>query len=125
MKAIIIPIAALGLALASCSDDKATQPTAAFTVDANRVEVNQSVTVRFTGNADNVVVFPGDQGQDYDLIKENNTGLVVNKGLFTYAYSTPGTYKMVAWQRTMPTKACRCCPTPARRGSESSTMPPK
>lgn len=95
MKAIIIPIAALGLALASCSDDKATQPTAAFTVDANRVEVNQSVTVRFTGNADNVVVFPGDQGQDYDLIKENNTGLVVNKGLFTYAYSTPGTYKMV------------------------------
>lgn len=95
MKSYIIPIAALSLLAASCSDEKATQPTAAFTIDANVVEVNQSVTLHFTGNAENVVVFPGDNSQDYDLINENNTGLVVNKGLFTYAYSTPGTYKMV------------------------------
>ena len=86
---------ACGVLMASCSDEKATQPTAAFTVDTNKLNINESLTVHFTGNADNVVIFPGDAGQDYDLIKENNTGLVVNKGLFTYAYSTPGVYKMV------------------------------
>ena len=95
MKSYIIAFLACGLMMASCSDEKATQPTAAFSVDASELSVNQSVTVHFTGNADNVVIFPGDSGQDYELRNENNTGLVVNKGLFTYAYSTPGLYKMV------------------------------
>ena len=95
MKSYIIAFLACGLMMASCSDEKATQPTAAFSVDASELSVNESVTVHFTGNAENVVIFPGDSGQDYELINENNTGLVVNKGLFTYAYSTPGLYKMV------------------------------
>ncbi len=95
MKTYIIPIAIFALALASCTEEKAIQPTAAISVDTNKVNINESVTVRFTGAADNVVIFPGDAGQDYELINESNSGLVVNKGLFSYSYTTPGVYKMV------------------------------
>lgn len=95
MKKYISLTAIMALALVSCSEEKALQPTAAISVDTKKVNINESVTVRFTGAADNVVMFPGDSGQDYELINENNTGLVVNKGLFTYAYTTPGVYKMV------------------------------
>lgn len=95
MKKYISLTAIMALALVSCSEEKALQPTAAISVDTKKVNINESVTIRFTGAADNVVMFPGDSGQDYELINENNTGLVVNKGLFTYAYTTPGVYKMV------------------------------
>lgn len=85
----------LAFAMTACSDEEVAQPKAAIELDKNTAEINESVTLRFTGSADNVVVFPGDEGQDYELVSEGNSGLVVNKGLFTYAYSTPGVYKLV------------------------------
>ncbi len=90
-----IPLLALALVMAACSDEVAEQPRAAIELDKNIAEINESLVMRFTGSADNVVVFPGDEGQDYERLSEGNSGLVVNKGLFTYAYSTPGTYKLV------------------------------
>lgn len=87
--------AAFGAMFASCSEQVATQPTAAIAVEGNEFEVNESMTLHFTGTADNVVVYPGDKGHDYELRRESNTGLVVNKGLLTYAYTSPGVYKVV------------------------------
>ena len=95
MKSYIIPAFLIAAALTACSDEKATQPTASIAADSTTAEVNTSVTVHFTGEADNVVIFPGDESHDYELREESNTGLVVNKGLFTYSYSLPGIYKMV------------------------------
>lgn len=95
MKKYIMICMAASLMLASCDDEKATQPTAAISVDKNTLEVNESMTLHFTGDAENVVVFTGDTDHDYELRSESNYGLVVNKGVMTYSYSTPGTYKVV------------------------------
>lgn len=80
---------------ASCDDKEATQPTAAISVDKYVYDVNESMTLRFIGNADNVVVYPGDEKQDYELRDQSNSGLVVNRGLLTYAYEKPGIYHVV------------------------------
>lgn len=80
---------------ASCDDKEATQPVAAISVDKYVYDVNESMTLHFIGNADNVVVYPGDESQDYELRDQSNTGLVVNKGLLTYAYQKPGVYHVV------------------------------
>lgn len=85
----------LAIVMTACSDETAVKPVAAIELDKNIADINESLVMRFVGTADNVVVFPGDDGQDYERLAEGNSGLVVNKGLFTYAYSTPGTYKMV------------------------------
>lgn len=95
-KFIIISTFIAGLSVfSSCDNEKTTQPTASFDLDNDLLEVNQSLTFHFTGDADNVVVFPGDEDHDYNLLSDGNSGLVVNKGLFTYSYSTPGVYKVV------------------------------
>ena len=80
---------------ASCDNEEAAVPEAKIEIEKNPLEVNESMEVRFVGAADNVVVYPGDTGHDYDLRNESNSGLVVNKGLFTYSYTTPGIYKVV------------------------------
>lgn len=82
--------------LTSCDDETADKPIAAISVDRSTVAINESVTITFTGQADNVVVYTGDTDHDYELREESNTGLVVNKGILTYSYTLPGTYKMVA-----------------------------
>lgn len=91
----IMLLAGVAAMFASCDDKEATQPTAAISVDKYRYEVNESMQLRFIGNADNVVVFTGDETHDYELRTEANTGLVVNKGLLTYAYQKPGIYHVV------------------------------
>ena len=78
----IFLLAGAALLLASCEDETAEQPTAAISVDKYKYEVNESMTLRFIGNADNVVVYPGDQNHDYELRDQSNIGLVVNKGIF-------------------------------------------
>lgn len=83
------------IGISSCDNEDAAMPTAEIQIENNLLEVNQSMEVHFTGSADNVVVYPGDTDHDYELREESNSGLVVNKGLFTYAYSTPGVYKVV------------------------------
>lgn len=83
-------------AFTACNnEDEATQPTAAIKLDQSTYNINESMVLHFTGNAENVVVYPGDTGHDYELRDQSNTGLVVNKGLFTYAYTKPGIYKVV------------------------------
>lgn len=84
------------VAFTACNnEDEATQPSAAIRIEQESYNINESMTVHFTGNAENVVIYPGDTGHDYELREKSNTGLVVNKGLFTYAYSKPGVYKVV------------------------------
>ena len=91
----IMLLAGVAAMFASCDDKEATQPTAAISVDKYHYEVNESMQLRFIGNADNVVVYPGDETHDYELRAEANSGLVVNKGLLTYAYQKPGIYHVV------------------------------
>lgn len=91
----IFLLAGAALLLSSCEDETAEQPTAAISVDKTNYEVNESMTLHFVGNADNVVVFPGDNGHDYELRDQANSGLVVNKGIFTYSYRRPGVFKVV------------------------------
>ena len=91
----IMLLAGVAAMFASCDDKEATQPTAAISVDKYHYEVNESMQLRFIGNADNVVVYPGDENHDYELRTEANSGLVVNKGLLTYAYPKPGVYHVV------------------------------
>lgn len=96
-KYIFLLSLSIGVALGSCDDDldKASQPVARATVEEPTVEVNQSMVLHYQGTGDRVSVYPGDEGHDYELRDQGNSGLVVNKGIFTYSYSTPGTYKVV------------------------------
>lgn len=95
MKRYIFPLMAFSLIVASCADDKAEKPDSAISIDKTTLEINESMTVRFVGSADNVVVYPGDTDHDYELRDQSNYGLVVNKGRLSYSYSTPGIYKVV------------------------------
>lgn len=95
MRKYIFGLMATSLMMVSCDDETATQPVSAISVDKNTLEINESMTLHFIGDADNVVVYPGDTDHDYELRKESNTGLVVNKGVLTYSYTTPGIYKVV------------------------------
>ena len=81
----------------ACSDDDnvAPQPKAAISVEKLNYEINESMLLLFTGDAENVVVYTGDTDHDYEKRTESNYGLVVNKGRFTYAYEKPGIYHVV------------------------------
>ncbi len=91
----ILGLLVCAVAFTACEEDEATQPVAAVSVDKNLYNTNETMTVKFTGSAENVVIFPGDKDHDYELRDQSNTGLIVNKGLFTYAYQQPGTFKVV------------------------------
>ena len=78
-----------------CKEEEVRTPLAEITVNKTMFGINETMVINFTGVADQVVIFPGDDMQNYDFRKESNTGLVVNKNLFTYAYLVPGVYKVV------------------------------
>lgn len=96
-----------GLLLTGCTDDNipARTPEAQVTVSKTQLVINESMEIHFTGVADQVVVYTGDAGHDYyedgtyddpDGTHPNlREGLVMNKGLLTYSYSTPGTFRVV------------------------------
>lgn len=91
----------VAMLLASCSseDEQARTPVATIDIDKTTLVTNESMELHFTGVADQVVVFTGDEGHVYQEfghgdIKEN-TGIVVNKGLFTYSYAVPGVFHVV------------------------------
>ena len=70
-------------------------------VNKTLLSVNETMIIDFAGStADQIVVFPGDDMQNYDLRDKSNTGLVVNKKLFTYSYLAPGEYKVVCLAST-------------------------
>ncbi len=83
------------LFIISCEDDKAPTPLASITIDKLQLDINESMVIRFNGVADQAVVYTGDDMHKYELRDQSNTGFVVNKDLFTYAYTVPGTYKVV------------------------------
>lgn len=91
--------------LTSCSDEneEARTPQAIVTVSQTDLDINESMEVRFQGVADQVVVYTGDDSHDYSLRNESNTGFVMNKGLFTYSHSVPGTFKVVVLATTYDT----------------------
>ena len=91
--------------LTSCSDEneEARTPQAVVTVNQTVLDINESMVIHFQGVADQVVVYTGDESHDYSLRNESNTGFVVNKGLFTYSYSVPGTFKVVVLATTYDT----------------------
>ncbi|MDR2928810.1 MAG: DUF5017 domain-containing protein [Cytophagaceae bacterium] len=88
---------ATGIALfvISCEKEVAETPVASITINKTEFTINETMEINFTGVADQVTVFPGDNMQNYDLREQSNTGLVVNKKLFTYAYAVPGVFKVV------------------------------
>ncbi|WP_455587793.1 hypothetical protein [Bacteroides sp.] len=85
----------ISLLAVSCEDDTAMTPKAAMTINKNQLAINESMVINFTGVADQVVVYTGDDMHDYELREQSNTGFVVNKNLLTYSYTIPGTYKVV------------------------------
>ena len=83
------------LLFVACEDDTAQTPHAGITINKTTFTLNESMVINFTGTADQVVIYTGDDTHNYELRTQSNTGTVVNKGVFTYAYSVPGTYKVV------------------------------
>lgn len=89
----------------ACDEESAETPVAKVTVNKNQFSVNESMVINFTGYADQVVIYPGDDSHNYELREQSNTGFAVNKGLFTYSYASPGTYKVVCIASTHTEKA--------------------
>ncbi|MDR0505621.1 MAG: hypothetical protein LBH32_02225 [Dysgonamonadaceae bacterium] len=84
----------------SC-EETVKEPRLEASINKELLTVNESMIIDFSGSvADNIVVYPGDDMQNYDLRDKSNTGLVVNKKLFTYSYRTPGVYKVVCLAST-------------------------
>ena len=96
--------AALAL-LTACSDDnqEARTPVAQVAVDKQQLAVNESMTIRFNGVADQAVVYTGDKDHQYALRDSSNTAIVMNKGLLTYSYSVPGRFHVVCVASTYDT----------------------
>lgn len=92
----MISMLVTGAAMVACSDDDEVRtPVASVNVDHLSLHINESMSVTFDGVADQVVIYTGDEDHDYELRDEGNTGVVVNKNHFTYAYSNPGKFKAV------------------------------
>lgn len=106
---VLVLTALVGGILSSCSDENepARTPVASITVDKTNLVINESMEIVFTGVADQVVVFTGDADHVYQSYGNSdvkaNTGLVVNKGLFTYSYSVPGNFHVVVVATTYDT----------------------
>jgi hypothetical protein len=100
----IIGICAL-LGVFSC-EETIQPPQLEASINKELLTVNESMVIDFVGStADNIVVYPGDNMQNYDLRDQSNTGLVVNKQIFSYSYQVPGTYKVVCLASTSGDKA--------------------
>ena len=95
------------LSFVACSDDnvEARQPVASIQYDASstNLDVNESMEVYFTGVADLVSIYTGDEGHRYEYRSDMETGVAVNKGYFTYSYSAPGVYHVVCVASTFDT----------------------
>ena len=81
--------------ITSCERENVLFPYAAMNVNKNEFTINESMIINFTGTADQVVIYTGDDMHNYEFRDQSNTGFVVNKGLFTYSYALPGIYKVV------------------------------
>ena len=50
---------------ASNSEEEATQPTAQMKIEQDTNNINDSMTVHFTDDDENVVIYPCDSSHDY------------------------------------------------------------
>lgn len=89
----VLPL--LVIMLTACVEEEVSLPEASLEVSKTTYSINESVMFEFTGEAAQVAIFTGDKGHDYNLVEQGNTGFVVNKQKFSYAYKQPGTYKVV------------------------------
>jgi hypothetical protein len=81
--------------MVSCEEAIET-PRIQAALDKDRLSINESMSIDFSGSvADHIVVYPGDDRQDYAQRDRSNTGLVVNKKRFSYSYRVPGDYTVV------------------------------
>jgi hypothetical protein len=111
MRAIIKDVVAMVLLVGSivftgsCAEEgeEARTPQAQISVNSQQLAVNESMTISFTGVADQVVIFTGDKDHQYELRDSSNTGFVVNKGSLTYSYDVPGTFHVVCIATTYDT----------------------
>ena len=91
----------------ACSDEnvESRTPVASIQYDASKttLKVNESMAVDFTGTADLVSIYTGDDGHRYEKRDEMETGMAVNKNHFTYSYKAPGTYHVVCVASTFDT----------------------
>ena len=79
----------------SCKEESVA-PQIEASINKELLAINETMIISFSGStADQIVVFTGDDMHEYELRDQSNTGLVVNKNLFTYAYGEPGVYKVV------------------------------
>ena len=101
----IYAILLMSLLLVACSDENesARTPVASATISETELEINQSAQIDFTGVANQVVVWTGDEGHDYAKRKAGDTGFAVNKGHFSYSYSVPGQFHIVVVATTYDT----------------------
>lgn len=95
----------ISLLFVSCDEESISTPVASVTVNQQEFSINETMVIHFTGVADQVSIYTGDNMHKYDLRTESNTGFVVNKGLFTYSYSVSGQYKVVCVASTYSDKA--------------------
>jgi len=91
----ILLVAWISLFFFSCEEETVLTPKAEIQVNQSQFSINESMVIHFTGVAHQVVIYTGDDSHNYELRNQSNSGLVVNKGLFTYSYATPGVYKVV------------------------------
>lgn len=87
-------IGILSLLIYSCKEESVKTPVASVEVNKTNVDKNESVEFIFTGEADQVVVFTGDKGHNFDLKNSQNIGVIVNKNRFSHSYRSPGEYKV-------------------------------
>ena len=91
----------------ACSDEnvESRTPVASIQYDTNKttLKVNESLVIDFTGVADLVAIYPGDDGHRYEKRDEMETGIAVNKNHFSYSYKAPGTYHVVCVASTFDT----------------------
>jgi len=89
------------LLLFSCEKEEIRTPKVVASINKDRLAINETMIIDFTGSiADQIVVFPGDNMQNYELRDQSNTGVIVNKKLFNYAFQDPGEYKVVCLAST-------------------------
>ncbi len=101
----ILLVICTSLFIISCEEESAPEPQAAITIDKVQLNINESMVIRFTGFSEQAVIYTGDNMHKYELRDQSNTGFVVNKNLFTYAYTVPGTYKIVCVASTYTDRA--------------------
>ena len=85
----------ISLLFLACERDTLFQPEATMEINKTEFGLNETMDIQFTGIGDQVVIYTGDVEHNYELRNEGNTGFVVNKGRFSYSYSTTGVYKVV------------------------------